>query len=257
MIGIFDSGVGGLGVVRAIRDVLPDADLVYLADHAYAPYGPRTLESVRDRSSQVAGWLIEQGAAAVTIACNTASAASLDHLRHSHPRTRFIGMEPALKPAVTSSRRGRVGVVATAATFDGRLFARVKERFAGGTDVVTATCPEWVRLVESGITSGASARSAVADCLAPMLESGVDVIVLACTHYPALTSVIAEVAGPDVMIIDPAGAVARQVRRVADALSVAGGDSSIRLVSTGDPVALESSARRMGFDEIPSLLRLP
>lgn len=257
MIGVFDSGVGGLGVFSEMRRRLPDADLVYLADHSHAPYGVRSLEDVRQRCEQIAAWMIAEGCGVVVIACNTASAAALHPLRRHHPDVGFVGMEPALKPAAKTTRSGKVGVVATAATFQGELFGSVVDRFGDGVEVVTAACPQWVELVEAGILGGWRAHRAVSECLAPLAETGVDVIVLACTHYPALAPVITEVMGPGVTIIDPAPAVARQGARVAHERGAADGKSLTRLLSTGDSTRLSEAATRAGIEGEVSLLRLP
>ncbi len=214
MIGLFDSGVGGLGVLAHVRRELPQADLLYLADQARAPYGTRSLDEVASISEQVTEWLLDQGASTIVIACNTASAAALSRVRQSHPSIPFVGMEPAVKPAAVVTRSGVIGVVATEATFQGELFASVVSRYAAGVEVITAACPRWVELVEAGITDGDEAEAAVASCLAPVLSGGADVLVLGCTHFPFLQSMVAAVAGPDVVLVDPAPAVALQVARV-------------------------------------------
>jgi glutamate racemase len=256
MIGIFDSGVGGLTVLGEIRRLLPSADLAYVADHAAAPYGTRTLEEVEGRSRLMTYWLRQEGCHVITLACNTASAAALHPLRRDHPDLAFVGMEPAVKPAVRMTGTGRVGVVATAATFQGELFASVVDRFATGVEVVTAACPRWVELVEAGMISGGEAEREVRRCLEPMMELGIDVLVLACTHYSALAGVISGVLGPSVRVVDPSPAVARQTVRVASARGCQEGVGTTRLVSTGDPDALSAAARRAGIDTPPALLPL-
>src|SRR5690606_10475831 len=173
MIGVFDSGVGGLGILVEIRRLLPQADLVYVADQAAAPYGQRSLDEVADRSRRMVVWLKEQGCQVITIACNTASAAALHRLRDDFADLTFVGMEPALKPASTATKTGRVGVVATAATFQGELFASVVDRFGRGVEVRTAACPTWVDLVEAGVTDH-RAEDAVRACLRPLVEAGID-----------------------------------------------------------------------------------
>lgn len=248
MIGVFDSGVGGLGILEEIRRLLPTADILYVADHAAAPYGPRHLTEVRERSEKVAAWLLAQGSTIVTIACNTASAAALESLRRLYPGVMFVGMEPALKPAAELTAAGRVGVVATSATFQGELFATVLDRFASGVTVHTAACPAWVELVEAGVTSGPAARAEVERCLSPLREAGIDVLVLACTHYPRLRSVISEVLGEDITIIDPAPAVARQTARLATAHGMTGGDGTNEFLSTGDVAVLEKAVRSLGLE---------
>jgi len=240
MIGIFDSGVGGLSVLTEIRRELPAADLLYLADQARAPYGVRTLAEVADMADEASRWLLDRGATTITIACNTASAAALHALRADHPDVPFVGMEPAVKPAVVSSATGVIGVVATAATFQGELFASVLLRHATGATVLTQACPEWVELVENAEVDGPDARRHVAACLAPILDGGADTLVLGCTHFPFLVPLIEEVAGPGVRIVDPAPAVARQVRRVASGV----GSGRLTLATSGEPerfrqVALE------------------
>lgn len=256
MIGVFDSGVGGLGVLAEIRRLLPAIDLVYLADHAGGPYGTRSLQEVRSRSERVTRWMIQAGCDVVTIACNTASAAALHHVRALHPEVSFVGMEPAMKPAAASSRSGRVGVVATAATFQGELFASVVNRFARDVHVVTAACPRWVELVERGVTDGPEVLEEVRRCLQPMIDAGVDVLVLACTHYPALRAPIAAVLGPEVRLIDPAPAVARQTVRMAQRRE-SGGEGRTSLYSTADPDALTRAAERLGVGAGAGLLPLP
>jgi glutamate racemase len=254
MIGVFDSGVGGLGILEEIRRLLPAADLVYIADHAAAPYGPRDLTEVRERSEKVATWLIDRGCSIVTIACNTASAAALKSLRRRYPHTDFVGMEPAVKPAAELTNAGRVGVVATAATFQGELFATVVDRFASGVSILTVACPSWVELVEAGTTTGPVARAEVDNCLGPLRAEGIDVLVLACTHYPRLLRVISEVLGESVTIVDPAPAVARQTGRLATATGAASGTGHTEFFSTGDPTALEAAVRTLGLEGPVDLL---
>ena len=255
MIGVFDSGVGGLGILEEIRRLLPTADIVYVADHAAAPYGPLHLAEVRERSEEVVAWLLARGARIVTIACNTASAAALGSLRRLYPEVPFVGMEPAVKPAAELTAAGRVGVVATSATFQGELFATVVARFASGVTVHTAACPSWVQLVETGTTSGPVARAEVERCLAPLREEGIDVLVLACTHYSRLGDVIADVLGDEVTIVDPAPAVARQASRLAVAQGIAGGGGFTEFLSTGDVTVLEKAVRSLGLEGPVSHLR--
>jgi glutamate racemase len=234
-IGIFDSGVGGLSVLREVRAVLPDADLVYLADQARVPYGGRSLDEVQRFSFEAAGFLIERGARLVVVACNTASGAALNALRRTFPDVRFVGMEPAVKPAAERSVTRRVGVIATATTFDGDLFASLMERFAGDVHVESVACPELVTLVESGDVASPDAFATVERSLLPLRAAGVDTVVLGCTHYMFLGDAIARVAGPDVAVIDPAPAVARQVARVAAEIGAGAGTGSTRYLTTGDP----------------------
>jgi glutamate racemase len=242
MIGVFDSGVGGLSVLAEIRRELPSADLLYFADQGRAPYGVRTLEEVSAMSGEVSQWLLDRGADVITIACNTASAAALHQLRARHPDVPFVGMEPAVKPAALNTTSGIIGVVATAATFQGELFASVVQRHASGATVLTSACPTWVELVEWGEIDGPQARGQVEQCLAGLLEGGADTLVLGCTHFSFLVPLIEDVAGPDVAIVDPGPAVARQVRRVVDDTD---GSARLVLASSGDPERLRERAGRL------------
>jgi glutamate racemase len=213
-IGVFDSGVGGLSVVREIMRQLPDRPILYVADQANTPYGRRSLDEIRRLSYGIAQFLLTQGACVIVIACNTASAAALHWLRATAPSVPFVGMEPAIKPAAERTQTRHVGVIATRATFQGELFASLLDRFAGDVRVHTQVCPDLVPLVEAGDLTSERTRQAVAGYLAPLLQAGIDELVLGCTHYPFLRPVIEEIVGPGVEIIDPAPAVARQTGRV-------------------------------------------
>lgn len=254
MIGVFDSGVGGLGVFSHVSASLPRADIVYVADRANAPYGSRSLDEVRFIATGVARGLIDMGATTVVVACNTASAAALHHLREAQPETTFVGMEVAIKPAIPRTNSRVVGVLATEATFQSELYDSVVRRYAAGTRVVTAACPDWVDLVERGMTDGAEVDAAVRRRIEPLLDSGADTLVLGCTHFPFLRKSIAAVAGATVSIVDPAPAVARQVARVHQDR----GAGIRRLMSTGDPTALENQARALiGFGNREPALAFP
>lgn len=242
-IGVFDSGVGGLAVLLEIQAHLPDEDLIYVADQEWAPYGTRTLEEVRDRSVAIAAELIGRGAKLVVVACNSASAAALHHLRKVFPETPFVGMEPALKPAAGHTENGAVGVLATATTFQGKLYASVLDRHANGVEVHEVAAPRLAMLVEDGLLE--EAESDLKELLAPMLAAGIDTLVLGCTHYSFLEAQIRAVVGPDVRLIDPASAVARQVGRVLEdhgLRSIAARGSGAAYFTSGDPGRLEEQA---------------
>jgi glutamate racemase len=213
-IGVFDSGVGGLSVVREIMAQHPAQPIIYLADQANAPYGQRDLAEIRRLAQGIVRFLLAQGARLIVIACNTASAAALHWLRRQLPDVPFVGMEPAVKPAVERTRTGHVGVIATAATFQGELFASLLDRYAGNVAIHTQVCPELAPLVEAGELDSPRARWAVQEYLAPLLAAGIDQLVLGCTHYPFLRPLFEEVVGPGVAVLDPAPAVARQTGRV-------------------------------------------
>ena len=236
-LGVFDSGVGGLSILRAIRRQLPAEDLLYIADQAHVPYGARPLQQVRAFASAITRFLLSRGAKLIVVACNTASAAALHPLRQAFPEVPFVGMEPAVKPAAEMTRSGKVGVLATPATFQGALYGSVVERFAHDVTLLQDTCPGLVAEIEAGRAGGSTARQILEQALQPMLAAGIDTIVLGCTHYPFVAGQIAEIAGPDVRLIDPAPAVARQVGRVLaerGLLRSAEGNGTARMHTTGD-----------------------
>lgn len=213
-VGVFDSGVGGLSVLRHIWSELPDEEVIFFADQAHVPYGPRPMEEVRQFSAEITRYLLAQGAKLIVVACNTASAAALHHLRQIFPETPFVGMEPAVKPAAEATRSGRVGVLATPATFQGELYTSVVERFAVGVQLMNHTCPGLVSQIEAGRLDTPRTRRILEEALQPMLAAGIDTVVLGCTHYPFVIPLIEEIAGPGVRVIDPAPAIARQARRL-------------------------------------------
>jgi len=213
-IGIFDSGVGGLSVWRAIRQQLPNEALIYFADQGHVPYGARPLAEIRHFSEQITRFLLARQAKLIVVACNTASAAALAHLRQTFSQIAFVGMEPAVKPAAEQTASGVVGVLATPATFQGALYASVVERFASGVTGLQDTCPGLVTQIERGNLAGDETRQILEKALTPMLSRGADTVVLGCTHYPFVIPLIREIGGEALRVIDPAPAVARQIQRV-------------------------------------------
>ena len=246
-IGVFDSGVGGLSVLRAIWQELPYEETIFLADQGHVPYGPRPLEEVRAFAEGITRYLLGQGAKLIVVACNAASAAALQHLRQVFPDTPFVGMEPAVKPAAESTHSGVVGVLATPATFQGALYASVVERFASGVRLLQHTCPGLVMQIERGDLNGPTTRRILEDALLPMLPQGIDTIVLGCTHYPFVIPMIQEICGPQVRVNDPAPAVARQVRRVLEGRGLCAAPRPAPgrvLLPSGMPGALEIMLRK-------------
>jgi glutamate racemase len=213
-IGLFDSGVGGLSVWREVVALLPQARTVYVADQTHAPYGSRQLAEVQVFSEGITRFLLEAGAQLIVLACNTASAAALYYLRACFPYVPFVGMEPAVKPAVAQTRSGVIGVLATPATFEGELFANLLDRYAGSARVLTQTCPGLVEAVEAGALDTPETEARLRGCLEPLLAAGIDQLVLGCTHYPFLSPLIVRIVGNSVALLDPAPAVARQTARV-------------------------------------------
>jgi len=210
-IAVFDSGIGGTGVLGEIRKRAPWADIIYVADHAFGPYGERTLEEVRDRTGLITRLLRSAGAEMVVVACNSASAAALHHLREVLPDIPFVGMEPAVKPAAELTSTGSIAVLATDATFQGELFKSLVGRFAGDATVIERACPGLALAIERGEDVGE-----LLDLYLPEIaDSGADVVVLGCTHYPLIRGAIAARLPEGVTLIDPAPAVASRVLDVA------------------------------------------
>lgn len=231
-IGIFDSGIGGLSVLRELEALAPGQPIIYLADQAWAPYGERSLDEVRARAETVTRLLIDRGAGLIVVACNSASAAALHPLRRIFPDIEFVGMEPAVKPAARQTERGVIGVLATDATFQGELYASVVDRHAAGVSVVAQACPGLAMAVESGASE--EAHTLLDTYLAPLIDSNVDTVVLGCTHYSLLTDTIKAIVGEGITVIDPAPAVARQAVRKLDGAIGAGGHTEY--LTTGDAV---------------------
>ena len=233
MIGLFDSGLGGLAVARALRTLLPTHDLLYLADSAHCPYGPLPREQVCARSLACTRWLVAQGARVVVVACNTATSAAIEELRAALP-VPVIGMEPGVKPAVAATRSGRVAVLATSGTLGGERFAHLVTRFAAHVEVRTVACPGMVQLVEEGLLTGTAAQMVVSGYVAPLAAAGFDTLVLGCTHFPPLRPLIA-VAAPAATIIDTVPAVAAQTVHIVRRADGPVGDGAMRCATTGDP----------------------
>lgn len=246
MIGIFDSGAGGLSVFREIRKVLPEQSYIYYADNAHCPYGEKSREYIIDRAREITHFLLEKGCEIIVIACNTATAAAITTLREEFP-VRFIGMEPAIKPAAQSTRTGVVGVLATAGTLKATKYIDTREKWAQNVKIVEHIGQGFVELVENGILDGPAAEDTVKASLTPLLEAGADMIVLGCTHYPFLMDTIYKVAGktfPErkVTVIDPAPAVARHLMEVMseEGIAMKAPDGySLELCSSGDNENLE------------------
>jgi len=243
-IGVFDSGVGGLTVLREVMRQLPQWDTLYLADSAHCPYGARPPEEIRHLSEDIARYLMGRGACCIVVACNTASAAALGYLRERFPGVPFVGMVPAVKPAAALTRSGVVGVLATPATLSGQLLSDVVEHYAGGVRVLRQACPGLVERIEEGDLEGPATEALVRSYLEPLLGQGADVIALGCTHYPFVAPLIQRLAGPGVRLLDPSEAVARQVGRVLSGRHSSGGGRHTFL-TTGDPQLLVAAARRL------------
>ena len=247
-IGIFDSGVGGLSVWREIVRQLPHEDTVYFADQAHVPYGPRAQEQIRHLCDAITRFLVGRGCKAVVVACNTASAAALKHLREAFSTLPSVGMEPAVKPAALITKSGVVGIMATPATFQGKLFQATAGRYAGGIRLVNQVCDGLADRVEAGDLDGEETNVLLRRYVQPILDAGADTIVLACTHYPFLIEPIRRIAGADVNVIDPAPAIARYLQRVLEQhglLGPAGHTGRHTFYTTGDAGSYQRALERL------------
>ena len=252
MIGIFDSGIGGLSVFREIRKVLPDQSYVYYSDNAHCPYGEKTREYIIDRARTITRFLLEKGCEIIVAACNTATAAAIATLREEFP-VKFIGMEPAIKPAAQATKTGVVGVLATAGTLRATKYIDTRARWAQNVRIVEHIGQGFVELVEKGITTGPEAESTVRTSLMPLLDAGADMIVLGCTHYPFLSETISKIAAEayperEIKIIDPAPAVARHLIEVMTEEGIsekAPNGFSMELHASGDATTLLTTYNRL------------
>jgi glutamate racemase len=253
-IGVFDSGVGGLSVLRELRRWLPAEHFEYVADQAHVPYAPRPAQEVQLFAAGVAGFLLGRGAKMIVVACNTASVAALAHLRRTFPETPFVGMDPAVKPAAAATRSGRIGVLATTGTFRSDRYGHLVREFARGVEVLGCPCPGLVELIEGGRGGSPEAVALLKSFLEPMVRQGVDTLVLGCTHFPLAWEQIQAAAGPSVCLIDPAPAVACQVERLlrergslaaASPATASRRRGQVALFTTGRGWALQSVAERV------------
>ena len=263
-IGVFDSGVGGLSVLRHVRAALPAEDLLYVADSAHAPYGVKSARFIESRARIIAEFLVAQDARALVVACNSATAAAIVCLRERFDLP-IVGMEPAVKPAAEATRSGVIGVLATSGTLESGKFAELIGRFGSQARVIVQPCPGLVERVEAGDLDGPHTRALLAGFVAPLLAQGADTLVLGCTHYPFLIPLLQEMAGPQVEIIESGAAVARHLaRRLAETdfssgiTPASGPESSLkrrflserlqgteRFFSSGEPGQLEALLPRL------------
>lgn len=254
-IGVFDSGVGGLSVLRAIRDALPGEDLVYVADSGHAPYGDQSEVHITQRTLSVGLWLAEQGVKAITIACNTATVVAARSLREQ-THLPVVAIEPAIKPAVALTRTGVVGVLATRQTVQSESVARLCAQFGEGKRIVLQACPGWVELVEQADLHSPHTEALLRQFIEPVVAQGADTLVLGCTHYPFLRDTIQRLAGQGVTLMDPAEAVARElVRRLGDQRRTQG-TGTTRFFTTGDVAQVQRVVAHLWGDS-PTVQALP
>ena len=241
-IGVFDSGVGGLSVLREIRARLPDESLLYVADSGHVPYGEKTPEFIRERSQRIAEFLLGQGAKALVLACNTATAAAVADLRERYPELPIVGMEPAVKPAAAATRSGVVGVLATTGTLKSAKFAALLDRFASDVRVITQPCPGLVEQIEAGELEAPRTRELLRGWVEPLLAEGCDTLILGCTHYPFIKPLLRELVPESISLVDTGAAVARHLQSLLDqrGLRASGPAQGTRLWSSGDAVAMQA-----------------
>jgi len=252
VIGIFDSGIGGLSVLAAIVRAMPDADLTYLADTAHVPYGPKSEEFIRGRVLTIGRHLAEVGCDTLVLACNTATATAIEALRAAHPDLTIIGVEPGVKPAVASSKSRRIAVLATEATARSASLARLIQMHAGEVHVHVEACPGWARRIETldpfDAHSDPHFAAEVAGKLLPLLDTGADRIVLGCTHYSFLATLLEPLIAGRAELVDVDTAVARQVARLAS--HEAHGNGRLRLLSTARPERLHAALPALGLHRL-------
>lgn len=245
---VFDSGIGGLSVVRHIRATLPHENIIYFADQAHIPYGGRSRAEITGFVTAITRFLLGEEAKALVVACNTASAAALNTLRQTFPQIPIVGMEPAIKPAAAATRSGRVGVLATEGTFNSSRYASLMSRFAPNLDVYEDPCPGLVQQIEAGELNTPTTEAILRRAVTPMLNAEVDVLVLGCTHYPFILPLLRTIVGDRAVILDPAPAVARQTANVLQhhKLAAPGSqDGSFRCLTTGDAYRLSQMSSQL------------
>ncbi len=250
-VGVFDSGVGGLSVLREIRALLPSESLMYVADSGHIPYGEKSQEFIRERSLAITRFLLEQGAKALVLACNTATVAAVADLRERYPQLPIVGMEPAVKPAAAATRSGVVGVLATTGTLKSAKFAALLDRFANDVRVVTQPCPGLVERIEAGELDGEATRALLWSYVQPLLAEGCDTLILGCTHYPFLRPLLVGMVPESVRLVDTGAAVARQLQRLLEArdLLACGPVQPCRFWSSGEPSAMQNVLPKLWGEE--------
>lgn len=252
MIGVFDSGLGGLSVLSALVAALPEADVTYYADTAHVPYGSKEDGFIQGRVLAIGNELVAQGCGMIVVACNTATVAAVQALRAAHPGIPVVGMEPGIKPAAQDTRTGRIAVLATEITARSERLARLIREHAAHVEVFVEPCPGWATQVEMLRLDDPALAEDAHRRLTPLLDRGVDRIVLGCTHYSFLSPLLAAVAGERAQLVDVAEAVARQARRLAGPL--AQGRGRLRLQASAHPERLRAALPRLRLERLAARL---
>lgn len=242
-VGLFDSGLGGLSVLREVRRLLPMESLIYVADSAHVPYGEQTPEFIVERSLTITDFLLQQGIKVLVVACNTATAAAIGELRSHYPQLPIVGMEPAVKPATAATRSGIVGVLATTGTLKSARFAALLDRFAGSVRVITQPCVGLVELIEAGRLDDEETRGLLRQYVEPLLAQGCDTLILGCTHYPFIRPLLESIVPPSVAIIDTGAAVARRLQGLLaqSSLLASGSSRPATFYSSGNAAAFHAA----------------
>ena len=246
LIGVFDSGLGGLSVLGALAEICPAADLIYAADTAHVPYGNKTSEQIRTRVLAMGQALVNEGCTTLVVACNTATAEAIEALRAAHPNIPVVGVEPGIKPAALNTQTGKIAVLATVATAKSQRLAQLIARHAPHKTVHIIPCHGWATEVEALNLNAPSVIQDIEQHLLPLIDQGVDQVVLGCTHYDFLTPMLSQFIGNQAELVRVADAVARQACKVSNAESL-NGKGSIRLMSTMNPVCLPHALSALGL----------
>lgn len=252
-IGVFDSGIGGLSVWRELAGLLPGESMIYVADSANAPYGTKSRNFIAGRSMEITRFLAGQGCKLIVVACNTATGAAITTLRQEFDLP-FIGVEPAIKPAAMDSKTGHIGVLATEQTFNGEHFKRTLGLFASSVEVHEKAGNGLVELIENGLADSQETIDLLIKYLMPMVEQGIDQLVLGCTHYPFVIPIIEKILPPGIRIINPAPAVARQTGKVLkelDGLNPGLEKGHYRFFTTGNPRQFKMVLEQLTGSEFP------
>lgn len=244
VIGVFDSGLGGLSVLREIVAKRPDLSAIYVADSGHCPYGVKSADQIIERATVITDFLLAQGAQLIVVACNTATIAAVEYLRANYS-VPFVGMEPAVKPAVARTRSGVIGVLATGAALAGNKLLTLIDRHRGSVRVITQPCPGLVEQVEAGDLDGPRTQALLREYALPLLAAGADTLVLGCTHYPFLREALAQIVGPDVVLLDTGEAVARRVDSLLPAIDSAAAAGMLRWYSSGELQQMNSVGSRL------------
>lgn len=256
VIGVFDSGLGGLSVLGALAEICPAADLIYAADTAHVPYGNKTPDQIRARVLAMGQALIEQGCTTLVVACNTATAEAIEALRTAYPAIPVVGVEPGIKPAALSTQSGHIAVLATAATARSQRLAQLIARHAPHKTVHIIPCHGWATEVEALNLNAASIVQEVNEQLLPLVCGGVDQVVLGCTHYDFLKPMLNRLIGGQAHLVGVADAVARQACKVSGAAAQSG-NGNIRLMATANPERLTTALSTLGLHNLTALLAAP